>query len=172
MLKFSQLIKTERKKARLTQRELVELAGSPCTVGYLSNIERNAYVGKKGHPARPDIEIVDAFAKALKIPQKTARDAANYASPDVAVGDSPIAQVFSLLFSGYERLDASHREMALFLCGGILNNLYEMQMRSKGVDLSLDERQPSGAAAGKRLHVIYPATDTESVPIEIVTRQD
>lgn len=78
---FGQQLKQKRKKAGLTQSQLAQRANYICTEAYISQLENNKYVGKKGEPMRPSVEIVDALAIALNWSVGEARVAAGWAPP-------------------------------------------------------------------------------------------
>ena len=74
---FSEWLKQARDDRKLSLRELARRTNGACTFGYLSQLE-NSRGGKKG-VYQPDIEIVDALAKALDKNIDEARLAAGYA---------------------------------------------------------------------------------------------
>lgn len=164
MITFGELIKKERERAGYTLKELVELAEDVCTPGYISNIERNADVGKKGQPGRPGIDIVDGLAKALGIPLKTARAAAGYAGPDEeSFSEAGMGAVFGKMFIAYERLTPEFRAMAVKLCAGVLENLYEVQIGKATAltAISPETVRTERAAALKKVPHILAVTETE-----------
>jgi transcriptional regulator with XRE-family HTH domain len=79
---FGKWLAHHRKKAGLTQDGLGKRAG--CTGAYISSLERDVVESKSGRPIQPSIELVDAIARGLGVPQSVARKAAGYdsASPE------------------------------------------------------------------------------------------
>lgn len=112
MTKFSDWLKTYRKESGLSLMQLKAAIGDLCSDAYLSKLENDRYRGKKGKPALPDIEIVDALATALNRPVDEARLAAGYAARDNILPE----QLRDIPFS---RLDnsalAQVRQFVLFL---------------------------------------------------------
>jgi transcriptional regulator with XRE-family HTH domain len=76
---FSIWLKKYRQESGLTLAQLRGAIDNLCSDAYLSKLENDRYRGKKGNPAQPDIEIVEALAKALNRPIDEARLAAGYA---------------------------------------------------------------------------------------------
>lgn len=76
---FSLWLKKHRAESGLTLIQLRDKIGNLCSDAYLSKLENDRYKGKKGRPAQPDIEIVEALAAALHRPTDEARLAAGYA---------------------------------------------------------------------------------------------
>ena len=97
---FGTWLKEERKRKGFTQESLAKAAGDVCTSAYISNLERNQDIGKKGRPTRPGEEIVDALADALGVPRGLARSAAGYAAPIEAItpDDEERAKIERLYF--------------------------------------------------------------------------
>ena len=167
-LLFGELIKKERKRLGMTQLDLADAVENLCTSSYISYLERNFVRGKDKLP-KPDVEVIDGLATALKIPLKAARDAALLSLPsgEPSRGNA-LESIFSMLFVGYERLNPFYREMAITLCGGILTNLYELQIGNPGsvgiVPLMQGtQRNSSGLTT---VPVVYAQTEAEAESIE------
>lgn len=77
---FGDWLRVTRKLKGLTQKELARKAEDVCTDAYISALERNADVGKRGQPTRPSEEIVEKLAYALGQPVALAREMAGYAA--------------------------------------------------------------------------------------------
>ena len=76
---FGDWLKKQRRAKGLTQEGLAAAADNVCTGAYISNLERNADIGKDGTPNRPSEEIVEKLARALGVPPNEARLVAGYA---------------------------------------------------------------------------------------------
>lgn len=76
---FGDWLRIRRKATGLSQEALAKAADNVCTGSYISNLERNADVGKNGQPNRPSEEVVEKLAQALRVPLNEARDMAGYA---------------------------------------------------------------------------------------------
>ena len=88
-MSFGAWLKTTRKAKGLTQEGLAKAANNVCTGAYISSLERQQDIGKRGQPTTPSKEIVDALAEALGVPKDEARAAAGYA-PDAKPRNIPM----------------------------------------------------------------------------------
>lgn len=86
MSDFSEWLRDNRLKAGLSLRQLERRINRACTFAYLDQLEKDVR-GKKGRPLRPDLEIVDALARAFNQPKEEARRAAGYASKELDAHD-------------------------------------------------------------------------------------
>lgn len=109
-MSFGSELRSRRKDKRFTQAGLAKAANNVCTGAYISDLERDYYVGKKGRPTRPDIDIVDALARALDWPIKDARTAAGHAPGDAPDRPTLPDDVFP---SGYEDLPPERQQKFL-----------------------------------------------------------
>lgn len=94
---FSIWLKKHREESGLTLIQLRDKIGKLCSDAYLSKLENDKYKGKKGKPAQPDIEIVEALALAFNRPIDEARLAAGYApkNPDLPHNDKLMHLAFA-----------------------------------------------------------------------------
>ena len=93
---FSKWLKDYRRESGLTLIQLRDAIGNLCTDAYLSRLENDRFAGKKGKPAQPSLEIVDALAKALNRPTDEARLAAGYAPLSKTLPlPEPVAKAFA-----------------------------------------------------------------------------
>lgn len=88
-MSFGTWLKANRKKQGFTQEGLAKAANDICTGSYISSLERNQDVGKRGQPTTPSKDIVDALADALGRPRDEARLAAGYAPDKIENEDAP-----------------------------------------------------------------------------------
>jgi transcriptional regulator with XRE-family HTH domain len=79
LIEFGQWVRQWREEWGYSQEALAVLVG--VTKGYISNIERAERSSYTGLPSRPDIDIVDKLAVALKRPIIEARNLAGYGLP-------------------------------------------------------------------------------------------
>lgn len=79
--------------------------------------------------------------------------------------------IFSMLFVGYERLSPLYREMAITLCGGILNNLYEIQLGNLERENLIAVEKQSANKEIISVPMIYAATESEIVNPELIERE-
>lgn len=115
LLSFGDELKQRRKRKGLTQEALVKAAKDVCTAGYISNLERNQDIGKKGQPTRPSVEIVDALADVLDWPRDQARLAAGHAPGDAPSRNGYDESEFALYASKLKKLTAQQkRDFYLF----------------------------------------------------------
>jgi transcriptional regulator with XRE-family HTH domain len=76
---FGTWLKTHRLRTGLSLRQLENRIDKICTFAYLAQLEKGV-PGKKGEPARPSAELLEALAKVFSVPIDEARQAAGYAS--------------------------------------------------------------------------------------------
>lgn len=81
---FGEWLKTKRNDKKWSTRKLAGKAGNVCTAGYITQIENNSYVSKKGKPMRPCEEIITALAQALGADVNEALELAGYATKSTA----------------------------------------------------------------------------------------
>lgn len=81
---FGEWLKTQRNNKKWSTRKLAGKAGNVCTAGYITQIENNSYVSKKGKPMRPCEEIITALAEALDADVNEALELAGYATKTVS----------------------------------------------------------------------------------------
>jgi transcriptional regulator with XRE-family HTH domain len=86
-MEFGTWLKQKRKEKGWSQEKLAKEMEYVCKAGYISNLERNSYVGKHGNSTRPSLHIVDALANALNISVSEARLSAGYAPEKVLETD-------------------------------------------------------------------------------------
>ena len=96
-MKFSQWLKLSRKEAGLTLVQLRERINNMCTDAYLSRLEHERYVSKKGQQMMPARDLVIALAEAFGKDVDEALTIAGY-SPSVNIPDN-------LIIEGFEGLD-------------------------------------------------------------------
>ncbi|MGI8494739.1 MAG: helix-turn-helix domain-containing protein [Pyrinomonadaceae bacterium] len=77
---FGEWLKLRRNGKKWSTRKLAVNAGNICTAGYITQIENNSYVSKKGRPMRPCEEIITALAEALGADTDEALELAGYAT--------------------------------------------------------------------------------------------
>jgi transcriptional regulator with XRE-family HTH domain len=107
---FGKWLKTQRIKKKLSIRQLIKKAGYPCSHVYVSQIEKNAYVSKKGKPMRPCEDIVASLAKALGADVNEALELAGYATKTASTVPEEILSV------GFEELTPKQiKEIAEFM---------------------------------------------------------
>jgi transcriptional regulator with XRE-family HTH domain len=111
---FATWLREKRKASGLTQKELAKAAGDIITDAYISNLETQKDIGKQGAPTRPSLPVVDALAKALRVPVSEARKAAGY-DPG-ATGSSADEQN---LLAYYRELSSENRKVALAIMRAI-----------------------------------------------------
>lgn len=75
---FGIWLKEKREAAHLSVRELSRLTQNICSPSYISLLENNDTLGKKGKPIKPDVAIVDALAMAMNVPVNEAREKAGH----------------------------------------------------------------------------------------------
>ena len=112
---LGQLIKTERNKRGWSIRDLADQIGNICRHQYLSLLEKDPVSKKSGDPIKPRREILEALAKAFRLPVHTVLHAAGYLGPVIDIDDearellgyfkgldsgSPAAQRFDTLRQG------------------------------------------------------------------------
>lgn len=110
---FGTWLRNARKAAALSQERLASLAathGVRVTGAYISNLERGYDTNKAGKPIRPSHELVEALAKALRVPIDDALLAAGYAPVD-----TPLKESAGFLFrldadSGWDSLTDAQKE--------------------------------------------------------------
>jgi transcriptional regulator with XRE-family HTH domain len=116
---FGKWLKVKREAKDWSVRKLADKAGNICSASYISQLENNSYVGKKGKPMQPDEIIVDALASALGESVNEARLLAGYApgelSDDELVADG--------LFEGYYDLPEEIRPLARKQIAAIIRSL-------------------------------------------------
>src|SRR5262247_212614 len=79
LIEFGQWVRKWREVSGYSQEALGGIVG--VTKGYISNIERAEKSSYTGLPSRPDIDIVDKLATALKRPIIEARNLTGYGLP-------------------------------------------------------------------------------------------
>lgn len=134
-MSFGSWLKAIRKQKGFTQEGLAKAANNVCTGAYISSLERQQDIGKRGQPTTPSKEIVDALAEALGVPKDQARLAAGYA-PDVQPRNVPMlhrrANRFSEMEDDYASLaatDQAEMEVTLRLVAEELKRRRERQGR-------------------------------------------
>jgi transcriptional regulator with XRE-family HTH domain len=81
---FGEWLKLRRNSKKWSTRKLAVKAGNVCSAGYITQIENNSYVSKKGRPMRPCEEIITALALALGANVDEALELAGYATKSAA----------------------------------------------------------------------------------------
>ena len=109
---FGLWVKKKRKELRLSQRELADKTGNVCTHAYISQLETNAYFGKKGNPMQPSEEISDAVADALGESRNEARKLAGLPMLDEEMRIDETVKEFSYSIAKYKQLSVEAKELA------------------------------------------------------------
>ncbi len=125
---FGNWLKAQRTARGLTQEGLAQAAENVCTGAYISNLERNADIGKDGMPNRPSEEIVEKLALALSIPVNVARLNAGYAAKGQGLSDG---QQMLEYFNG---LPEAERDMLLTTAEALYRKYHAKNDNVEGFD--------------------------------------
>lgn len=107
---FGRWLKEKREAQRLSVRQLERLAHKVCSASFISQLENNNYVGKKGKPMQPDIQIVEGLATALGASVEEAREKAGYPPRDFENPREQILSDFAYTLSQYPELSEESQE--------------------------------------------------------------
>lgn len=105
-------LKDKRTAKGWSVRTLAEKANNICSSSFISQIENNSYVGKKGIPMKPGIEIVDALSRALGASLNEAREKADYPLLADELSESEVVKEFTYVISKYKNLSPRAKELA------------------------------------------------------------